>query len=390
MSFIKLSCADFVSAFNPVSRIACSHKKKNGALEFVRLLVTAQNGKLSAFASASNGAQSMARRIASFDTDVDLMSGDCEVLLAGEKLQSIVSAYNSLPVDEVVKIEWKKFGASGGVISVKRSKMKIDTADRSAYPSPLRLDTDHTVATMPLKQLQNISQKCRGSVAVNNSTRPAINGVNICQNAQTKSLKFTATDGYRVYENELSASNVNGDSNIIIPLQLVDMLQVLKAVDDTDLVRLRSDHKSIEVTYKDTLIRSHLIDADYPDLSELFQTEPNWLLDIDQDEMLSALTRLSVGVDKRLPAVQLELNKETQETQLTTLEGGKVIGEDCLKTDIHFKPESSLTVNINYLIQAITNVTGKKARIGQHPKDKFFVIQGDDQACRMIVLPMRA
>lgn len=389
MSFIKLSCADFISILNPIARLACSNKKGSGVLGFARILITTKAGKQAAYASASNGGQSMARRIESFESDIDMLSEDNEVLLCGEKLLSIVNAYTSFDSTEIVKISWDSFGDNGGLIAAKRSKMKIDTADPSAYPAPPKLRADHSVLTIPLTQLQDVAIKGRSSVAVNNSARPALNGVNFKLNCAAKSINVTATDGYRVYDNTLAVTNAKNDFNIVVPTKLIDMLQGLKATNDDDLVRLRADSNSLEVTFKSTLIRSQLLDNKFPDLSELFQSEPQWLMDLEQKDIADALGRLSAATDKRLPAIELMIDDATQETHLRTVQGGKILGEDYLKSKVTIKPENALSVNLNFLMQAVANVTSKIARIGQHPKDKYLVIQGENETSRMIVLPLR-
>ncbi len=389
MSFIKLPCSDFISILSPIARLACSNKKNNGVLEFARILITNKGGKLAAYASASNGGQSMARRIENFESDIDLLGEDKEILLSGEKLLSIVNAYTSFDADEPVKISWEDFSENGGLITAKRSKMKIDTADPSAYPAPPKLSNQHSVLTIPLKRLQDVLIQARGSVAINNSTRPALNGVNVKLNSDAKVITLTATDGYRVYDNKLAVTNSQNDFNIVIPTKLIDMIQSLKVSDVNELVRLRCDTNSCEITFKSTLIRSQLLDNKFPDLSELFQNEPNWLMDLEQKDMADALGRLSAAIDKRLPAVELVIDDETQETHLRTVQGGKTLGEDYLKSKVRLKPENALSVNLNFLIQAVANVTSKVARIGQHPKDKYLVIQGENESSRMIVLPLR-
>lgn len=389
MSFIKLPCSDFISILSPIARLACSNKKNNGVLEFARILITNKGGKLAAYASASNGGQSMARRIENFESDIDLFGEDKEILLSGEKLLSIVNAYTSFDANEPVKISWEDFSENGGLITAKRSKMKIDTADPSAYPTPPKLSNQHSVLTIPLKRLQDVLIQARGSVAINNSTRPALNGVNVKLNSVAKVITLTATDGYRVYDNKLAVTNSQNDFNIVIPTKLIDMIQSLKVSDVNELVRLRCDTNSCEITFKSTLIRSQLLDNKFPDLSELFQNEPNWLMDLEQKDMADALGRLSAAIDKRLPAVELVIDDETQETHLRTVQGGKTLGEDYLKSKVRLKPENALSVNLNFLIQAVANVTSKVARIGQHPKDKYLVIQGENESSRMIVLPLR-
>lgn len=389
MSFIKLSCADFISILNPIARLACSNKKGAGVLGFARILITNKAGKQAAYASASNGGQSMARRIESFESDIDMLSEDKEVLLCGEKLLSIVNAYTSFEGSDTVKISWDSYSENGGVITAKRSKMKIDTADPSTYPAPPKLQAEHSVLTIPLNQLQDVTLKGRSSVAVNNSARPALNGVNLKLNSEAKNINVTATDGYRVYDNTLAVTNAKNDFNIVIPTKLIDMIQGLKATNDNDLVRLRADSNSLEVTFKSTLIRSQLLDNKFPDLSELFQNEPQWLMDLDQKDISDALGRLSAATDKRLPAIEMMIDDETQETHLRTVQGGKTLGEDYLKSKVTLKPENALSVNLNFLMQAVANVTSKIARIGQHPKDKYLVIQGENETSRMIVLPLR-
>ncbi|MDC9563436.1 MULTISPECIES: DNA polymerase III subunit beta [unclassified Pseudoalteromonas] len=389
MSFIKLSCADFISILNPIARLACSNKKGAGVLGFARILITNKAGKQAAYASASNGGQSMARRIESFESDIDMLSEDKEVLLCGEKLLSIVNAYTSFEGSDTVKISWDSYSENGGVITAKRSKMKIDTADPSTYPAPPKLQAEHSVLTIPLNQLQDVTLKGRSSVAVNNSARPALNGVNLKLNSEAKNINVTATDGYRVYDNTLAVTNAKNDFNIVIPTKLIDMIQGLKATNDNDLVRLRADSNSLEVTFKSTLIRSQLLDNKFPDLSELFQNEPQWLMDLDQKDIADALGRLSAATDKRLPAIEMMIDDETQETHLRTVQGGKTLGEDYLKSKVTLKPENALSVNLNFLMQAVANVTSKIARIGQHPKDKYLVIQGENETSRMIVLPLR-
>lgn len=384
MPFISLNVADFTNSATKAASTASSYRGKNAALSRVRLLLIKNDSRVVGFFSASNGAQTVTQRF--IPSEHDMSEGTSEVLLDGAKLRSIVSSYKTLAGETKVKLSWEsEFGASKGLISASRSRLKIDTDDPATYPSPLKMADSAVEVFLPVEHLQTAVKAARHAVGQNHSIA-ALNG--ICMTVEDGSLTVTSADGHRVYNSHI---DVNSPASIsaILPSAIIDLVLALPVASLGEEARLRVDECAVEFTVGATLIRSTLVDGKFPDIKPFLSSPTNWLTTLEKSDLVAALNRLQASVNTRLPAVLLNVDIENCSLNLQTMDSGKVVGEDSIPIDNATPCEQTLSFNIHYLLDAFASSLTSKTRIGVDKEKGFLVLESDNKQSHSIVMPMR-
>jgi DNA polymerase-3 subunit beta len=379
MPFITLTAGELSNAASRPAATAASYRGKNDILSRVRLIIANGVG----FFSAANGAQTVTQRFTVADHDLD--AGTTEVLFDGAKLRSIIGSYKTLPTDTKVKIQWEaEFGASKGVVSAARSRLKIDTDDPAAYPAPIKMDKDAVEIRMGLEELQYAIRSARHAVADNHATI-SLNGLNMAINKER--LTFTSTDGHRLYTANVAIETDSAASSVL-PVQVLELVGTMQVKTLGEEVRVKVDSRSVEFTSGSTLIRSSLIDGQYPETGVFTATEPQWFTELDKAELVAALSRLQAGVNSRLPAVTMTVDVDGKSLNLTTTDKGEVMGEDSVPLTQANPCAQTLSFNLNYLLDAFHASMSAKTKLGVNQERGFLVLQADNKKSLSIVMPM--
>lgn len=382
---LQFTVGQLTEAASMAASIASSYKGKSDALSKVRLLITSVNGSPVGFFSASNGAQSHTMRFSVNDIGAE----EAEILIDGQKLRQILGAYKSFDNATPVTFEWDGFGGSKGLFKAAKSKLKIDTADPATYPAPLKLQGDNiAVATLPYSALSGAIKAARHAIA-RNDVRVQLNGLNVQINAN--GLTFNSSDGHRLFRTHVGDISIDNEMEATIPTAAVDMLLAVNASSDAP-VRVRLDDKAIEIACETTLIRSPLIDVQYPDLTPFFTDDKDltWLAEFDSSDMIGALQRLQAGIaDARLPAVTMAFDESGNELPLRTITQGNTTGEDSIAAKLSQSGTGTLSFNLNYLIDAFSSLKSNIAKLAFNPKRGFLVVKGESGDSQSIIMPMK-
>lgn len=380
MPYITLSAGELSQAASKAAVTAASYRGKNDILSRARLIVTGATG----FFSASNGAQTVTQR---FKVDKTDLPADkvTEVLFDGAKLRSIISSYKTLSPTTTVKIQWEDdFGASKGLVSASRSKLKIDTDNPASYPAPLKMKPDAIEFYVGLESIQQALRAAKHAVAVQH-TNVALNGLHLT--VEDGLIEFTSTDGHRLYTTSLSTT-VNGSAKSVLPTQVIDMITNINAETLGEEAKVRVDDVSIEFTSGNSLIRSSVIDAAYPETKVFLSSQPQWFTEIEKGDLVAALQRLQAGVNAKLPAVSMTVDVANKTLLLTTSDKGVIVGEDSVELFNAQACEQTLSFNLNYLLDAFGAVLGSKTKLGVNAERGYLVLQDANSISTGIVMPM--
>lgn len=387
MPTLTFTVSQLTTAAAMAANLASSYKGKNEALSRVRLLITSTpvgSGRVGFF-SASNGAQSHTMRFVLNDLETE----ETEVLLDGAKLRQILSAYKSFDAQTPVTFEWNGFGGGKGLFKAAKSKLKIDTDDPTTYPSPLKLQGDNiAVATLSYGVLSGAIKSARHAVA-RNDVRAQLNGLNIFINEN--GLTLNSSDGHRLFRTHIDDISIENSINATIPAAVIDMILAIGAPADAP-VRVRLDKAAVEVACETTLLRSPLIDAQYPDIAPFFADESNltWLAEIESGDMIGALQRLQAGItNARLPAVTMAFDSNGNELPLKTVVQGNITGEDSVTTKVIQASSEALSFNLNYLIDAFGSLKSKITKVAFNAERGFLLAKDESGKSQSIIMSIK-
>ena len=202
-----------------------------------------------------------------------------------------------------------------------------------------------------------------------NDTRPVLNGCYF--KIHGNELMMVSCDGYKmakcVLNTKLENRNSDGSElrfSFIIPNKTMNELYKLISDDDDKNVRIYMMRKHIIMQIDDITFFSRLIEGEYIDYDRIIVTTHKVVVDIDREELVSALERAALVTEERIAGsvrshVKLEFDDNilrisanssagsTYDEIETVSEGGKI----------------SIAFNNRYLIDSVRSCTGEKIRL---------------------------
>lgn len=226
-----------------------------------------------------------------------LKSGVCTV--PGHLLREIVA---KLPLGSQVNFE---FDAEKHQAAVKsgRSSFKLATLPREDFPV-MAADGLNTTFTMPAATLATMIAKVKTCMSTE-ETRYYLNGFLL--EATDKSLRVVATDGHRLtrYDAELP-EGAAGMKQAIVPRRPAAEIHRLLSDSEGDVEVSLSESK-IVLTFGGIVVKSKLIDANYPPYERVIPLGNANVLEVDVAEFAATLNRVCVVLTERTALVKLSL-----------------------------------------------------------------------------------
>lgn len=368
MNQINLTIKEAVDNLLPAASFAASEKSSLPIHNFV--LIKNQSGFI--FAIATNGAQTLTRRVAQY------IGEDFQLCVDGQKLQAIISGLKTVDNQKPMVISWENLDAT---IKVGRSKLVLGMINPDTFPSPNRLSNSYD-CTFKASALLDCVNSVVHAVGVRNA-HSFFNGVNIRIDAGV--LSVISSDGHRLSRSVCNDTiNDTGSSiNAILPRRYISLLSMIPKNEN---IRLRIDASMAEITWIDGLIRTSLIDAEFPDTRGHFDSSSVNAFSTSRESLLLALARLNATVEERRPA--LKLNSASGELQLTTLsEQNKVTGEDFIGASIG--SDFSVCINLKYLQDALNAFPDEQISVQLSDLQGFIAIKGSTSSMTELIAPMR-
>ena len=180
--------------------------------------------------------------------------------------------------------------------------------------------------------------------------KPALTGVFLRVNENK--LTSVATDGHRLVQyivKDYKANEFTGD--IIIPRKFLGLFNTFMA-DDVKI--LASDNHLIALFGDDT-VYTRVIDERFPDYESVIPTDNDKVLDINRNDLLGAVRRVSIFSNKATHQIALHLDE--QKVRITTEDPEKASrGQEDLSEAKYTGEPLLIGYNASYLRDIITHV----------------------------------
>ena len=288
-------------------------------------------------------------RIVATDREIGLISHyDAKVITPGEitvaarKLFEMVREIEGDVIDfKVIENNW---------VNVTCGKMiyKIPGISADDFPEVLDIENIEPVK-MKCSVLKNIIEKTFFAIS-NDEMRPNLNGLFF--KVTEGMIDVVATDGHR-----LSLVNVplesDSDDNInikgvIIPRKGVS--EIRKLVDDGDYVEVCVMDSVYVVRKQNTTLRISLIDSEYPDYKRVIPENEGVEIQLDKNQILHSLRRMSVMSTERFSGVKIEVYNQRMVLTSTNPD----VGEAKDEIDVSYNGDQlEAGYNVRYLIDAM-------------------------------------
>ena len=219
--------------------------------------------------------------------------------------------------------------------------------------------------------------------ALTKETRPILTAINL--RAENGKLIATATDSARLSRKFVDVDPEFRFSSNIPAKTLVD---VTKLLDPAGNVEISASNEKITFSFNNVIVSSRLIGETYPVSNSIIPTNFNYYLEVNSQQLLSAVDRVSILSQNVVPVVKLSMNEETVSVSTANQQTG--YGEEKLSTHTYDGDSLEIAFNAVFVTEAVKALGCEDVQFSFIGEMKPFVIKNpkDDSVVELIT-PMR-
>jgi len=265
-----------------------------------------------------------------------------EITINGKTLNDLVLNLSSGSIELEAEKEQLK-------ITSGKFKSNILGSNSSDFPT-LPVQSKKNKFTLNREEFINSLSKVLFAVSTD-ETRPILTGVLFV--FARKSLKFVATDGFRLSEVKLKSEIDIEDLNIIIPKAV--LYELTKIVDE-ETIEVSFDKENNQVIFGigETILSSRIIEGEFPDYEKIIPATSVATINIDKNEFEKAIKLASVFARDSGKIIKLKINKQSlslqDNTELVITAESSSAGNQEMSLEVRSedKIESEINIMFNY------------------------------------------
>jgi len=259
-------------------------------------------------------------------------------------------------------------------------KLKSITSDR--FPElPV---SSEPYFEIPIKDFKDMIQQSVFAVS-DDETRYFMNGV-FLEKFEDK-INMVATDGRRLaFVGKSASKKINDFQGIIIPPKILNT--IIKRSGDEGLINISISDKMIFINFAYYHFSSVLIEGMFPNYKKVIPEKQDFSLSVKREEMLSALRRVSLMVEKKSHRIYLGISSGRMAVYSEESELGTVEDEIPCKYD---GEDVTIALNYRYLEEPFKIMTEDEIKILFSSAIKAITIQPvPEKDFFHIVMPMQS
>jgi DNA polymerase-3 subunit beta len=268
----------------------------------------------------------------------------------GDKFLGIISTF---PHDEI-EFSQKDTTAVIKPVNVKKPEYKLKIIASDKYP-------EFPVSTspffeMPIKDFREMVNQSVFAVS-DDETRYFMNGAYF-EKTEGK-INMVATDGRRLaFVGKKAGNNINDFSGVIIPPKILST--VVKRSGDEGSISVSVNDKSIFINFASYQFSSVLIEGSFPNYKKVIPENQEFSLSVKREEMLSALRRVALMVEKKSHRIYLGISSGKMSVYSEESEIGTVEDEIPCQYD---GEDITIALNYRYMEEPFRVMTDDEIRI---------------------------
>ena len=262
------------------------------------------------------------------------------------------------------------------------SSFKLNCMRAEEYPD-LDLDPSGVSFDASCVALQNIVEQT-SFAASTRDTRPALSAINLDVNGGN--LIATATDSARLAQKTLQIEDPDVRFRSNIPART--FVEIVKMFEGSDNVRISiSDQKAL-FQFDHNVVATRLIKDDYPVTKSIIPERFNYYLEINAQELLSAMGRISLLSNEKGSAVKLSMSEEEVELSVKNEASGSA--NETVRTFQYTGEPLVVSFNPLFVIDAIRALKSEDVMLCFQGEMKPFVVKNaKDGSIVQLITPMR-
>ncbi len=266
-------------------------------------------------------------------------------------------------------------------ISDNKSDFKLNSMRIEDYPD-LDLSVEGTSLHFSAEEFKKIITQT-AFAASTKEIRPILTALNV--KFEDGTMECIATDSYRLSK-KLVKKELENNFEINIPVKTLN--EVAKMIEDSE-VRLFVAERKVVFEFDNTTLYSRLINGDFPKISRMIPDNYPYVLQVNANEFIAAVSRVSLLAIERENIVKLSVS----ENELEISSKSEQIGSANEKVaNYRYKGDRfDISFNVNYVIDAIRAAQSEDVVLSFAGEMSAFKITAtNDDSIIQIVTPVRS
>lgn len=275
-------------------------------------------------------------------------------------------------------------------ITSRRSKFRIVGVSAEEYPSLPGIGFEvkgriksQIFSEMISKTLYAVSQ---------DETRFNLNGVCLEMTGEGKkgdrALRMVATDGHRLSTITRPVTDFSFKERVIVPRKGLNEIKKVLEIDTDNDIGIEISDGFLIIENKEFKVSMRLIDAEYPDYSQVIPKQEGSIAIINGEDLSMALRRVALMVSDKSKCVRLEIENES----IRIVSSSPELGDATEEVPVKYSGKPlSVGFNAKYLIDFVASVGEKQPIIlelnGELGPGKLYT--ESDHSYFGIIMPMR-
>lgn len=294
---------------------------------------------------------------------------------------------NAFLLTEIVKridgdeVSFEIIDDSIAKIETEKSNFKLNSIRADEYLD-LDFSKDGAKITLPISDFIDSINQVSFAASIKD-TRPTLTAVNL--ESDTSKLVFTATDGARLAKKELNVQ-VQERLNVNIPSKTLN--EILRTITTETFIEIYISDKKVLFGLNNTLVASRLISGEYPNTKNIVPHSFYYSLEINGNELVNAMERVSLFSVEKDNVVKLTMNENKVEVSSKSQQVGSAIESI---SNFRFKGERlEISFNSEYVKSAIKGLKSSDVTLSFLGEMKpFTVTDKNDDSIIQLITPVR-
>ena len=318
-------------------------------------------------------------------TIVPFMIGEKEIIRNSQEGATLVAAKI---LSEVVRhmdddtVTFELIDTSILKIEDSKSNFKLNSIRAEEYPE-IDLTVSGASLTLPGKDIQTLVDSTAFAASVK-ETRPILTAVNL--EASNFKLSATATDTARLARKSM---DIESDVHFVANIAAKKLIDIVRSFEEEDEVTIAVNDKKAVFAFGNSVISTRLTSGDYPNTKNIFPKSFNFSLEVNAQEFLKAMERVSLLSTEYEGVVKLIMDQDEVEMISRSL----MVGSANEKLQVfQFAGERlEISFKASFVADAIRACRSEDVTIAFVGEMKPFVVRNvKDDSIEMLVTPLRS
>ena len=318
-------------------------------------------------------------------TIVPFMIGEKEIIRNSQEGSTLVAAKILLEVvrhldDEICTFEL----VDTSILKIEDSKsnFKLNSIRAEEYPD-IDLSVSGASLTLPGKDIQTLVESTAFAASIK-ETRPILTAVNL--EAGDFKLVATATDTARLARKHI---DIESDVRFVANIAAKKLIDIVRSFEEGDEVTIAVNEKKAVFAFGNSVISTRLTSGDYPNTKNIFPKVFNYHLEVNAQDFLKAMERVSLLSTEYEGVVKLIMDQdEVEMISRSTMVGS---ANEKLKVFQFAGEHLEISFKASFVADAIRACRSEDVTIAFVGEMKPFVVRNvKDESIEMLVTPLRS